>query len=504
MKKEKGQALPLAIIALTIGVLLIVPFLGHASSSMIGSRTYGSVIDYRTACDAGVEHAIWGLQYNNLSFQIPNPGDQITYQLGEAINGITPTVTVTTNSLGHGTEITGNITGIIDTYKYRPSVTYEANIIKVANTIYAVVTRTSSDKGVIQTFVIDTNGIITKSIISSYQFDSTCFTPVIIHISGTVYAIAYRGSSYGGYLKTINIASNGIIAQSVISSMTFDTSSGYEPSIIPVSGNVYAVAYRGSSNKGYVKTVTIAANGIIGSSAISTLIFNSSTTYEPLLIKTSGNFYAIAYRDASNRGTLKTINIAENGVIDSSPISSLVFDNSHTATPDIIKISDTVYAIYYTGVSNYGYLKTISIGTNGIISQTIIATINYETVMYSTHILQVAPKIYMTCGRSNNNDGLLRMVKIDDNGTILNGNICSFTYIANNGFDPQLVQVFFNVFAICYRDTGNSGYVTTIELSTIGSETYYTIVASAGITSIRAYVSINDDGVITIISWKLE
>src|SRR4030042_768524 len=102
MKGEKGQALPLAIMALTIGTLLIVPFLGHAGSSIIGSRVYGQTIDYRNACDAGVEHAIWSLLYGELGDLIPNPGDQITYQLPETINGATTTVTVTSNATGGG------------------------------------------------------------------------------------------------------------------------------------------------------------------------------------------------------------------------------------------------------------------------------------------------------------------------------------------------------------------------------------------------------------------
>jgi hypothetical protein len=78
MNGEKGQALPLAILALTIGTLLIAPFLGHASSSVIGSRTYADAIAYRNACDAGVEHAIWSLLWGGLGEAIPNPGDEIT------------------------------------------------------------------------------------------------------------------------------------------------------------------------------------------------------------------------------------------------------------------------------------------------------------------------------------------------------------------------------------------------------------------------------------------
>ena len=41
MNNEKGQALLLVLVALTIGSLVITPFIGHASSNLIGSRIYG-------------------------------------------------------------------------------------------------------------------------------------------------------------------------------------------------------------------------------------------------------------------------------------------------------------------------------------------------------------------------------------------------------------------------------------------------------------------------------
>src|SRR4030042_1636621 len=61
MNDEKGQALPLVLLTLAIGTLVIAPFLGHASSSLIGSRLYGQSIAELYSCDAGVEYAIWHL-----------------------------------------------------------------------------------------------------------------------------------------------------------------------------------------------------------------------------------------------------------------------------------------------------------------------------------------------------------------------------------------------------------------------------------------------------------
>jgi len=92
---ERGQSLPLAMLALALGTQIISPFLGHASSSLIGSRIYEQGITELYSCDAGVEHAIWRLTNGGLPDQLLNIGDNTTYQLDETINGIAPSIAVT-------------------------------------------------------------------------------------------------------------------------------------------------------------------------------------------------------------------------------------------------------------------------------------------------------------------------------------------------------------------------------------------------------------------------
>lgn len=98
MSRQSGQALPLAIIALTIGSLVVAPFLGYAGTDLIGSRVYGEAIAGQSACDAGIEHAIWSLTKGDLAGQFSHPGDKVTYQLDETLNGLTVSVTVTANA----------------------------------------------------------------------------------------------------------------------------------------------------------------------------------------------------------------------------------------------------------------------------------------------------------------------------------------------------------------------------------------------------------------------
>ncbi len=95
MDGEKGQVLPLALVALAIGSVVITPFISHASSSLIGSRIYGQAIAEQYSADAGVEHAIWRLTDDGLADELPSPGDSTTYQVSETVNGVAPNITVT-------------------------------------------------------------------------------------------------------------------------------------------------------------------------------------------------------------------------------------------------------------------------------------------------------------------------------------------------------------------------------------------------------------------------
>ena len=97
IKSEKGQALPLVMIAIAIGALVIPSFLGHAGSSLIGSKTYGQSLDAQYAADAGAEHAIWNLTDGGIALSIPNNGDNVSYVLPESVNGLTANVTICNN-----------------------------------------------------------------------------------------------------------------------------------------------------------------------------------------------------------------------------------------------------------------------------------------------------------------------------------------------------------------------------------------------------------------------
>ena len=506
MKGENGQALPLAILALTIGTLLIVPFLGHAGTTILGSRVYAETIDYRTACDAGIEHGIWRLLYDGLGDLIPNPGDQVIYQLPETINGVTTTVTVTSNSTGGGDPVGTINKSVIDSYDFDGTYCNTPDIIHVSGNIYAIAYEGPDSDGFVKTVAIAPDGNITNMTIDYLEFElEDCYTPNIIHAQDDIYAIAYRGTKKCGFVTTISIAANGDIGDSPIDTFEFDSDNGYDPDIIYVSGIYYAIAYSGAKSDGFLVTITIAADGSISDSTIDSYEFDSSQCYEPDIIHVSGSYFAIAYRGPSNDGFLVTINIASDGDIANGITDILEFDGSDGAYPYIINISGNVYAIVYTSSNSDGFVATMTISASGDISDSVIGSYEFDpSTGLEPQIIQVVDDTYAIVYHGPQNDGYLITLPIETDGTIPGTITDSFEYDTSNGYFPDIIGISDGVVAVAYCVPSSKGSLVTIGITTSsGGANAYRIRAAAGDTAIQAHVT-TDNTTASIIFWQVQ
>ena len=116
--------------------------------------------------------------------------------------------------------------------------------------------------GIIMTGLFQEGAIPTVS--DNLEFDPIRGNePDIIHVSGNTYAIAYRGNNDDGFIDTVEIVNNGTITDIIIDTFEYDTDKGSDPDIIHVSGNTYAIAYGGGNDDGWLRTLQIAGNGDI-------------------------------------------------------------------------------------------------------------------------------------------------------------------------------------------------------------------------------------------------
>jgi len=283
-------------------------------------------------------------------------------------------------------------------------------IFPISGIMYAIVYAGDTDVGYLKTYTLAPNGRIIKTANDSLTLDSVKGKePDMISISGNVYAIAYSGAGADGFLKTVTIAADGQITDTVIDTLEFDPVKGKIPNIIPISGDVYAIAYAGDSDVGFLITDTV----------IDTLEFDTVKGKTANIIPISGNVYAIAYAGDGDDGFLKTVTIATNGQITDTVIDTLEFDPVKGKTPNIIPISGDVYAISYAGDTDDGFLITVTIATDGQITDTVIDTLEFDTVKgKDANIIPISGDVYAIAYSGDTDDGFLKSIEIRTSGQI--------------------------------------------------------------------------------------
>ncbi|MBA7676955.1 hypothetical protein ES703_85201 [subsurface metagenome] len=311
--------------------------------------------------------------------------------------------------------------------------------------------------------------------------------PSVVEVASGIYAIAFRRGFSREYLVTVSIDASGSIGYAVIDSFNYYTGSGSSshycgnPSIIHVSGDIYAIAYEDVERDGNLVTVEIDSEGNISEPIIDSLEFLDAGdlqafpgALQPHIIHISGDIYAIAYCDFPgdpHPGVVTTVEIDCAGNITDPVVDSHTFDADSGQSPHIIHISGTVYAIvYYCGSP---YVKTITIGNDGAAGP-VIDSLYYTDPQiqgFNPSMAHVAGDIYAIVCQGLNNDGFLRTVNIDAAGNI-GAVIDTFEFDETNGGEPHIIKLTSGLFAIAYRGADNDGFVITIAIAdngTIGS-----------------------------------
>lgn len=155
--------------------------------------------------------------------------------------------------------------------------------IAVGSGIYLLGYRNQTDTQIsISTISINSSGDIASSLtdtlnLQTYTGTVTSQSPTFVHISGDVYAVAFGGQDNDGFISTVSINSSGSITDSVIDSWEFETGSCLYPSIFSCGNNNFLLIYNDVDGKAYAKTVYIANDGTITESIIDSEALQETT-----------------------------------------------------------------------------------------------------------------------------------------------------------------------------------------------------------------------------------
>jgi hypothetical protein len=358
----------------------------------------------------------------------------------------------------------GDIGSVIDTQEFDTSDCRGPSIVRVADDVVAIAYSGPGDDGWLKTYEIDASGNITDTVIDSLEFDtSDCYEPSITHVLGEIYAIAYRGPGDDGWLKTVDIDGDGNIGAAVIDSQEFDGSDGREPSIVRVADDVVAIAYRGPNDDGWLKTYEVDASGSITNTAIDSLEFDTGDGREPSIAHVLGEIYAIAYRGPGDDGWLKSVDIDGDGNIGAAVIDSQEFDSTDCRFPSIVRVADDVVAIAYMGPNDDGWLKTYEIDASGNITNTAMDSLEFDTDNgLEPSIAQVSVDIYAIAYAGYDDDGWLKTYEIDTSGNITDTVIDTLEFDTTYGVGPSITHVLGDIWAIAYRGPDYDGFLKTV------------------------------------------
>ena len=361
------------------------------------------------------------------------------------------------------------------------------NVIHVSGDIFAVVYQDTGNLGILKTFSIDKAGAIGAATIASFTFEATaCYFPSIIQIYGTTYAVAYSddGGAVGLQVKTITINPNGTLGAAAIDSLVLDSGLCYESHMILASDGIVAVCYRGPDWDGWLKTVSVDSAGSIGAAAIDSLEFAPTGNIAgPTMVHVSGNIFAIFYRNQTNGMTTDTVDIDSAGNIGAAVVDTEIINAGAVALVMrfwILKISGTTYAVAYSDNLSDGWIKTFSITSAGTIGA-VIGSLEFDTDFgVDIGFTGIAKSIYAVAYRGTDNDGFLKTMKISEDGTI--GSVLStleFDTTSADSCDVVRVPDSEDIVVIVYGD--NNGYGVALTVAAPVSAAGYTWIEGKGL-----------------------
>jgi hypothetical protein len=279
------------------------------------------------------------------------------------------------------------------------------------------------DDGDMKTLEVQSDGTIVTPYIDEWEFDTDfCAEPKIFNINNNTFGVAYSTSGNDGMLKTVNISNDGTIGTE-IDQWEFDTDNGQTIDVIRLNDtNMFAFVYAGYQDDGYIKTIEISDDGAITKSAYDTHEFDIVQGYGPSTVHVASDIYAIAYTGAGDDGYLKTIPINEDGTI-GAEIDSFEFDTETATHCSLLYSYNNIYVIAY-GESPEGYVITVQILDDGEITQFVIDEYVFNTNKAEDTILsripyQTYPPIqFMTAYRGESDAGFITTFGVTEDGYI--------------------------------------------------------------------------------------
>lgn len=206
----------------------------------------------------------------------------------------------------------GNVTGITDTIDLTANGWYYTDMAAVNGTIFAILFIDTVSGTTVKTIEIDVSGNITNTAVDTQIINAASISTRqgITEVLAGVFAIAHVGADLDGFISTVTITAAGEIS-AVVDSLEIYTLDAREFRVIHIGQGICAITYKKQALvDGSISTVDIDAAGNIGAALIDTLDIETANFVDGMLLPVTGDVYAVFYGGVGNDGFVKTLDIS--------------------------------------------------------------------------------------------------------------------------------------------------------------------------------------------------
>lgn len=380
----------------------------------------------------------------------------------------------------------GDLTTVLDNLTFDNARGFYPLVIHIGGDIFAVAYQNLDDSAIVATFTIDKDGNVGAAVIDTQDVSTEPENgrdPVIRRVSGSTYAVLYdtrtKSASGSGAIRiaTLTINPDGTIDNTLLDQETLGPNTAKDKDFINISGEVWAIAFESSGigQGSRILTRTITALGIIGTSDIDLFEIDSTDSFAPSIVQVSGTMYAVAYGQfpVSPSQVVTTIVIENDGQIAAAITATEVFilgrSGNTKQVVKILKVSGTTYALAYVDTDEDGKITTITISDAGAITSTVINTLEFETSLaLDLDFIQIAGDLYAVAYSGVGGDGFIKSFNITKQG-VIGLVLATLEFEINSCDDPTLIVVpdSKDIVAIVYNGLSLTGVVKTLGVTTL-------------------------------------
>ncbi|MBA7709111.1 hypothetical protein ES703_118021 [subsurface metagenome] len=252
-------------------------------------------------------------------------------------------------------------------------------LCKLTDSMYAIASTDPSYRLMIDTIQILANGQITDTVLGTFHQGAVYGMPGKLQKCGPGY-LALSSDNYAhdlGQVRTFHVYADGTIDTTIVDTRDFESTACLEPFLAEIHPQIWAVAYKGPDDHGFIKTLSISPAGIIGAAALPSLEFDTAAVLYPTIAKAHGDYVAIGYTDSAGDGKLAIVEIDSGGAIGALVKDTYVFEAGEATRVSTYSIGQGYIGVAYSNVSAQGILKTFLVDGDGKLNDHTIDTLPF-------------------------------------------------------------------------------------------------------------------------------